>query len=44
MSRRFGRAIAETDGVGFGPMPYAGQRRGDSGEVQIAADMDIPLW
>jgi hypothetical protein len=44
MMRRLGRTIAETDGVGYGPMQYAGKQRGGSGEVQIAADMDIPLW
>ena len=44
MMRRMGRTIAETDGVGYGPMQYAGKQRGGSGEVQIAADLDIPLW
>ena len=44
MMKRNGKPLAECDGIGYGAMPFAGQRRAGSGEVQIAADMDIPLW
>jgi phage terminase large subunit-like protein len=44
MMRRKGRTVAECDGVGYGPMQYAGKQRGGSGEVQIASDMDISIF
>jgi phage terminase large subunit-like protein len=36
MMRRHGRARSECDGVGYGSMPLAGQRRDRSGEPQFA--------
>ena len=40
MMKRQGRAPSECDGVGFGAMPYAGQRRSSQG-VQIASGVDF---
>jgi len=36
MMRRHGKALSACDGIGFGNMPYAGQRRERSGEQQFA--------
>jgi phage terminase large subunit-like protein len=44
MMRRHGRTLADCDGVGFGARPFAGQRRAGSGEVQVAMDLDLPLF
>ena len=44
MMKRNGKPRAECDGIGFGPMPFAGQRRRGGGEVEIAKDMDIDLF
>ena len=43
MMRRSGRARSECDGVGFGNMPYAGQRRGRS-EQRYASGLDFNLF
>jgi phage terminase large subunit-like protein len=44
MSKRHGRALSECEGIGFGPMPYAGQRRASSGAPQIARDLDFDVF
>jgi hypothetical protein len=36
MMKRLGKPLTEYDGVGFGAMAYAGQRRGRSGEATLA--------
>jgi phage terminase large subunit-like protein len=43
MMRRSGRARSECDGVGFGTMPFAGQKR-DRREPQIAKGLDFDLF
>jgi hypothetical protein len=43
MMKRSGKPLAECEGVGYGAMPYAGQRRA-TGEVQIADGADFPLF
>ena len=43
MMRRSGRTRSECDGVGFGAMPFAGQRRERSGE-QMAKGIDFDLF
>jgi phage terminase large subunit-like protein len=44
MMRRSGRARSDCEGVGFGNMPYAGQRRDRSAEPQIAKGLDFDLF
>ena len=41
--KRSGKPLSECEGVGYGAMPYAGQRRA-TGEVQIADGADFPLF
>jgi hypothetical protein len=43
MMRRSGRARSECDGVGFGAMPFAGQRRERSGP-QLAKGLDFDVF
>jgi hypothetical protein len=43
MMRRSGRARSECDGVGFGAMPFAGQRR-ERSEQRYAAGLDFNLF
>jgi phage terminase large subunit-like protein len=43
MMRRSGRARSECDGVGFGTMPFAGQRRAPSGP-KMAKGVDFNLF
>jgi phage terminase large subunit-like protein len=43
MCRRQGRARSECDGVGFGAMPFAGQRR-DRSEGQYAKGLDFNVF
>jgi phage terminase large subunit-like protein len=43
MMRRQGKALSECDGMGFGNMPYAGQRRDRSREPTMARGIDFPL-
>jgi len=43
MMKRSGRARSECDGVGYGAMPYAGQRR-DRSRSQIARGLDFNLF
>jgi hypothetical protein len=43
MMRRSGRTRSECDGVGFGTMPFAGQRRERSGP-QLAKGLDFDLF
>jgi phage terminase large subunit-like protein len=43
MCRRQGRARSECDGVGYGAMPFAGQRRASSGQ-QYAKGLDFNLF
>jgi phage terminase large subunit-like protein len=43
MMRRNGRLLRDCDGVGYGAMPYAAQRRQNS-EPQIADGLDFPLF
>ena len=43
MMRRQGRTRSECDGVGFGTMPFAGQRR-DRSEQQTARGLDFNLF
>jgi hypothetical protein len=45
MMRRLGKSISECDGVGFGSMEYAGQRRANrSAESQLATGIDFDLF
>jgi hypothetical protein len=44
MMRRHGRPRADCDGIGYGSMPYAGQRRGRSRELQMASGVDFDLF
>jgi hypothetical protein len=44
MMKRSGRPRSDCDGVGFGSMPYAGQRRTSSAEPQIAKGLDFDLF
>jgi phage terminase large subunit-like protein len=43
MMRRYGKSLSECDGIGYGAMPYAGQRRVNSGP-QIARDVDFGVF
>ena len=43
MMRRSGRTRSECDGVGFGTMPYAGQRR-DRSQAEVARGLDFDLF
>jgi phage terminase large subunit-like protein len=43
MMRRSGKALSECDGVGYGNMPYAGQRRASSGQ-QYARGLDFDVF
>jgi hypothetical protein len=43
MMRRSGRTRSECDGVGFGSMPFAGQKR-DRSQRQVARGMDFDLF
>jgi phage terminase large subunit-like protein len=43
MMRRSGRARSECDGVGFGTMPFAGQKRASSGQ-QLAKGLDFDVF
>jgi hypothetical protein len=36
--------MMKRNGIGYGPMPFAGQRRRGSGEVEIAKDMDVDVF
>jgi hypothetical protein len=46
MMKRNGKPKLECEGVGhgYGPMPFAAQRRRNADEVEIAKDMDFPLF
>ena len=44
MMRRNGRPRSDCDGVGFGSMPFAGQRRESTGQTQMARDVDFDLF
>jgi hypothetical protein len=44
MMRRSGKARDECDGVGFGNMPFAGQRADRSREPQLAKGLDFDLF
>jgi hypothetical protein len=44
MMRRHGKARSDCDGVGFGNMAYAGQRRDRSSEPQMAKGLDFDLF
>jgi hypothetical protein len=44
MMRRSGKPRSEIDGVGFGNMPYAGQRRVSGGGPQMAHGVDFDLF
>ena len=44
MMRRSGKSMSECDGVGFGNMPYAGQRRDRSSGPQYAKGLDFNLF
>jgi len=42
MMKRQGRALSECDGIGYGAMPYAGQRRANSGpQIAHGTDFDV---
>jgi phage terminase large subunit-like protein len=44
MMRRSGKMLAELDGVGYGNMPFAAQRRNGAGEPLIASGVDFDIW
>jgi hypothetical protein len=44
MMRRHGRLRSDCDGIGNGSMPYAGQRRDRSHELQMASGLDFDLF
>jgi len=44
MMRRNGRPLSDCDGVGYGSMPLAGQRRDRSREPQIASGVDFDVF
>lgn len=44
MMRRSGKPRDECDGVGFGSMPFAGQRADRSRDAQLARGLDFDLW
>jgi hypothetical protein len=44
MMRRSGRPISECDGVGYGNMPLAGQRRDRSREPSMARGLDFDVF
>jgi hypothetical protein len=43
MMRRSGRPLLDCEGIGYGPMPWAGQRR-SSNEQQIARGVEFDLF
>jgi phage terminase large subunit-like protein len=44
MVRRSGKPLSEIDGIGYGNMPFAGQRAARSGEPRIADGLDFDLF
>jgi hypothetical protein len=50
MMRRSGKALSDCEGIGYGAMPYAGQRRDRSSEQRYARgtpnhpDGDFDIW
>ena len=44
MMKRSGKALSECEGIGYGAMPYAAQRRANSGAPQIASGMDFDVF
>ena len=44
MMRRHGKPLSECDGIGYGNMPFAGQRRGGGGGQQIAEGVDFDVF
>jgi phage terminase large subunit-like protein len=44
MMRRSGRPLLDCEGVGFGPMPFAGQRRASNGEPQLARGINFDVF
>ena len=44
MMRRSGKPRSECDGVGFGNMPFAGQRADGRGQSQLAKNVDFDPW
>lgn len=44
MMKRHGKPLAEYDGIGYGAMPYAGQRRDRSSEAEIARGVDFDVF
>jgi hypothetical protein len=44
MMRRSGKLRSECDGIGFGNMPFAGQRADRSGEPQLAKGLDFDVF
>jgi hypothetical protein len=44
MMRRSGKPRSDCDGVGFGNMPFAGQRADGRGQSQVARNVDFDPW
>jgi phage terminase large subunit-like protein len=44
MMRRNGKALSDCDGVGYGAMPFAGQRREQGGASQMARGVDFDVF
>ncbi len=44
MMKRLGKPLADYDGIGFGAMPYAGQRRDRSGDATLAQGIDFDVF
>jgi phage terminase large subunit-like protein len=44
MMKRSGKPCSECEGVGFGNMPFAGQRADRSGQQQVARNVDFDVW
>ena len=44
MMRRSGKPRSECDGVGFGNMPFAGQRANRGHDQQIAKNVDFDVF
>src|SRR5262249_1103743 len=44
MMRRLGKSMSECDGVGYGNLPYAGQRRDRSAEQTVAKNVNFDVF
>jgi hypothetical protein len=44
MMRRSGRPLSDCEGIGYGPMPWAGQRRSSNFDQQIARVTDFDVF